>query len=76
VSGSYAVKTSDGVYVGDLPVADGGVVPRAFYDFVIELQPDIAVVEFWRVREYAQNDLRRKSGRRNMGWRGKRQTQR
>jgi len=45
ISGSYAVKTSDGVYVGDLPVADGGVVPRAFYDFVVELQPDIAVVE-------------------------------
>jgi Holliday junction resolvasome RuvABC endonuclease subunit len=45
VSGSYAVKTPDGVYVGDLPVADGGVVPRAFYDFVVELQPDIAVVE-------------------------------
>ena len=46
VSGAYAVRDAIGnVTVGDLPVCSTGVNARWFYDFLIDLNPDYAVVE-------------------------------
>jgi len=46
VSGAYAFRDAIGnTFVGDLPVAGDGVNARWFYDFIIDLNPDRALVE-------------------------------
>ena len=45
VSGAYGFITPDGAIVGDLPVADGNVMPGMLFNLVKELQPDVAIVE-------------------------------
>lgn len=46
VSGAWGFIVNTGQpLVGDLPVLGDGVFPKYFYDFVVELQPKIAIVE-------------------------------
>lgn len=45
-TGAYAIILADGAAsVGDLPVADDGVMPRPFFNMLCDLQPTVAIVE-------------------------------